>query len=243
METLIWSCNTCSSPVIFEVDDKLMDKSWINRYRDTAKCATCQATELKAKKEWELENVIIPKRIKASRLPLNFYPDGYEKSRLPEPELHDFVYANRQKSIILSDTYNAGKTGTLIHFGLIQCKFDDVLFYLVPDLMDELASCEHNFNRQSHFFDLMKKVKNVSLLILDDIGKEQKKDKYRQWLYQIVDARYTHNRRTWSTCNMGDEQYLRQYGEDTSDPLKKRLAGKYGEVWDNVVLNNQILKQ
>ena len=229
---------SCGAEIMQDVDDAtLANPALVEMLKEYCKCETCITAAENARKEDRLQNVIIPKRIKESRLPVDFWPEGFDKNKLPLPELYDFVYVNKYKSIVLSDIYDAGKTGTLVHFGLERCKYEEVLFYLVPDLMQELESYEKNFAKEGYFDFLMNRCKTVSLLILVDVGKEQKKGKFRQWLYQITDHRYTYNLQTWSDTNRDDDEWRQLYGKDSAKPILKRLTGKYGEIWDNRLFN------
>ena len=72
---------------------------------------------------------------------------------------------------------------------------DSIRWYATSDLMLEL---ENPYQRN----DLIRRVSNVRLLVLDDFGTQVLTAKYSEWLDQIADARYRRQRSTIATSNV-----------------------------------------
>ena len=79
-----------------------------------------------------------------------------------------------------------------------------VKYWQVESLLDDLR---HGFRTDTdekiyQFDELMKRIKTVSLLILDDLGVEQSTPWARAKLDEIIDARYLNQRETIITTNL-----------------------------------------
>jgi DNA replication protein DnaC len=234
MKNLKINCNECNREMSVEVSDMTYDNEIACSYlKSQTTCDYCKDNAARNKKEFELAHLVIPERIEKSRLPVDFYADGFDANRLPDPDLYSFAYVNRHQNIVLSDVTGIGKTGTLIEIGKEQCKFKEVLFFLLPSLVRELATLRQNFNRQVQYEQLWNRVLNVPLLIIDDVGKEEQK--HASLVYEIFDYRYTHYKTTYSTLNMGNKEMMEQYGKDKEKPMMRRMTGKHGVIWDNRV--------
>lgn len=80
------------------------------------------------------------------------------------------------------------------------------IFRSVPEMLDDLR--EGNANNTYHA--KMKQLKDVSCLVLDDLGKERSTgtDTGLEYLYQILDFRYRSERQTVVTTNAMDQNEL-----------------------------------
>ena len=95
--------------------------------------------------------------------------------------------------LVLAGTYGCGKThlAAAIANSLLQREdYGDVMFVVVPDLLDHLRAA---FSPQSSvsYDRLFNAVKNSSLLILDDLGTESATPWAREKLYQLLNYRYS----------------------------------------------------
>ena len=94
-----------------------------------------------------------------------------------------------------------------------------VKYWQVETLLDDLR---HGFRadtdeRAQQFDDLLKRIKEVPLLILDDLGVEQSTPWARAKLDEIIDYRYIRGEKTVLTTNLGPEK------------LQDRIASRLGE--------------
>ena len=98
--------------------------------------------------------------------------------------------------------YGVGKThlaAAIAHEALI--RGDDVLFAVVPDLLDHLRA---TFGPQStiSYDERFEFLRTVSLLILDDLGTESATPWAREKLYQLINHRYNNRLPTVVTSNL-----------------------------------------
>ncbi|MBA7533342.1 Chromosomal replication initiator protein DnaA [subsurface metagenome] len=94
-----------------------------------------------------------------------------------------------------------------------------VKYYQVETLLDDLR---HGFRadtdeRAQQFDELLKRIKEVPLLILDDLGVEQSTPWARAKLDEIIDYRYIRGEKTILTTNLAPEK------------LQDRISSRLGE--------------
>lgn len=103
--------------------------------------------------------------------------------------------------LLLVGTYGCGKTHLAAAVGNIRLRYgDNVLFITTPDLLDHLRAA-YAPTAETSYADLFERVRNVSLLILDDLGVEATKDWAQEKLFQLLDYRYNHKLPTVITTN------------------------------------------
>ncbi len=126
--------------------------------------------------------------------------DTFELNRNATPEeqanlkrAHEVAqrYAERlQGWLVLAGPYGCGKTHLAAAIGHYQeQQGKDVIFVTVPDLMDYLRFT-FSPNAPVTFDQRFQAVRDVSLLILDDLGTENTSAWAREKLFQIIDYRY-----------------------------------------------------
>lgn len=117
--------------------------------------------------------------------------------------------------LLLKGSYGSGKTHLAAAVGNARIQSAElVLFITVPDLLDHLRS---TYSPQSDvgYDALFERVRNASLLILDDLGVENPSPWAQEKLFQLLNHRYTHRLSTVITTNTD---------LDTLDPrLRSRL--------------------
>lgn len=105
--------------------------------------------------------------------------------------------------LVLFGNYGCGKThlaAAIGHAALHQNAQRGVVFLVVPDLLDHLRSA---FAPQSEvaYDKMFEDIRNVSLLILDDLGTENATPWAREKLYQLINHRYNYRLATVITSN------------------------------------------
>jgi len=116
--------------------------------------------------------------------------------------------------LILMGTYGCGKThlaaaiaNTCIEYGM------GTIFLTVPDLLDWLRS---SYGASDTTFELrFEEIRNIDLLVLDDLGTQNSTAWAAEKLYQIIDYRYTHKLPLVVTTNL--------HLEDLDDRIRSRL--------------------
>ncbi len=125
-----------------------------------------------------------------------------QNSRLGWVYQHVRDYAENPRGwLFLEGNYGCGKThlaAAVANYRLAQG--DSVLFMTVPDLLDHLRA---TFGPTSDitYDDLFDRVRNVPLLVLDDLGAESPTPWAREKLFQIINHRYLHRLSTVITTN------------------------------------------
>ncbi len=116
--------------------------------------------------------------------------------------------------LVLRGTYGCGKThlaaaiaNTCVDFGM------QTIFLTVPDLLDWLRYSYGS--NDSSFEDRFEEIRNIELLVLDDLGSQNSTGWAAEKLFQIVDYRYTRKLPTVVTSNLDLE--------DLDDRIRSRL--------------------
>lgn len=103
--------------------------------------------------------------------------------------------------LLLEGTYGSGKTHLAAAVANARLsKGDHVLFITAPDLLDHLRSA-YAPNSESGYDDLFDRVRNVALLILDDLGVENPSPWAQEKLFQLLNHRYSNQLATIITTN------------------------------------------
>jgi len=130
---------------------------------------------------------------------MNFSPD-IEGVRLAY--MRTLEYARRPQGwLFLLGGYGSGKTHLAAAIANEAMRRDfEVLFMVVPDLLDHLRATfgPHSETSYDERFEI---VRNVPLLILDDLGTENTTPWAREKLFQIINHRYNHKLSTVFTSN------------------------------------------
>lgn len=132
----------------------------------------------------------------------------------------DDIINNRENTgLMLSGPVGSGKTflAGCIANKLIENQ-KQVLFTVVPDLLDEI---KETFNKNGEYTELqlIKKLREVEILILDDLGVHN----YNQWtqnkLYSIINYRVNNKLSTIITSNLRLEEIDQYLGERTTSRI------------------------
>lgn len=114
-----------------------------------------------------------------------------EQNRLRKAALMAVDYAqNPENWLLFSGEFGSGKTHLAASIANLRRDMgEEVMFLTVPDLLDYLRTTFAPDTNVS-FDRLFDKVRNVPLLVLDDLGTEAAKPWAQEKLFQILDYRY-----------------------------------------------------
>lgn len=103
--------------------------------------------------------------------------------------------------LLIHGNYGSGKTHLAAAIGnqLLEANYE-VIFTIVPDLLDYLRNTYAPSSELS-YDELFEKVRNVPVLILDDLGTESPTPWASEKLYQLMNHRYIHRLPTVITTN------------------------------------------
>jgi DNA replication protein DnaC len=103
--------------------------------------------------------------------------------------------------ILLEGGYGCGKTHLAAAIGNFRLEHGDVvLFITVPDLLDHLRSA-YGPSSEIGYDETFERIRNVALLILDDLGVENPSPWAQEKLFQLLNYRYSHRLPTVITTN------------------------------------------
>lgn len=104
--------------------------------------------------------------------------------------------------LLLEGTYGCGKTHLAAAIGNERLQRGElVLFVTVPDLLDHLRST-YAPSSEIGYDETFERVRNATLLILDDLGAESPSQWAREKLFQLLNHRYSHRLATIITTNV-----------------------------------------
>lgn len=144
---------------------------------------------------------------------------GEERQNLKEAYRLAVEYAESPDGwLVFLGDYGCGKThlaASIAHY----CKNqgEEVLFVLVPDLLDYLRS---TFSPESRvtYDELFEKVKTVPLLILDDFGEQMSTPWAQAKLYQVINYRYNCRLSTVITSSLTLDEMEGRISSRLADP-------------------------
>lgn len=180
--------------------------------------------------EIERHKKAIAYRFKTSRIPIlkgKVYTfDNYKCSK-ENNKAFDIIKNHTDGFLTICGNTGLGKTHLAIANGIMSIKDgeENVLYYQVEELMDELRHCydKEDGDGNNSFDAIMKKLKDCDLLILDDFGTQKNTDWVLSKLDTIIDYRYIYEKSLIITTNLS----LKSIGE-ISGRIASRLSS--GEV-------------
>ena len=103
--------------------------------------------------------------------------------------------------LLFEGTYGCGKTHLAAAIGNMRLQLgDSVLFITVPDLLDHLRAA-YGPTSETGYDETFDRVRNATLLILDDLGVENPSPWAQEKLFQLLNHRYSHYMPTVITTN------------------------------------------
>ncbi len=133
---------------------------------------------------------------------------------------------NPQGWLLFQGNFGSGKTHLAVAIANYNLdRGQSVLFMTVPDLLDHLRSTFAP-SSEVEYDELFERVRNIPLLILDDLGTESATSWAQEKLFQLINHRYLHRLSTVITTNVE---------LDKSDPrIRSRLVDR--QLTDSVML-------
>ncbi|MEO8611749.1 MAG: ATP-binding protein [Chloroflexota bacterium] len=109
---------------------------------------------------------------------------------------------NPEGWLLLEGQYGCGKTHLAAAVGNIRLqKGDSVLFITTPDLLDHLRST-FGPSSETGYDETFDRIRNVPILILDDLGAENASEWAQEKLFQLLNHRYSRRLSTVITTNV-----------------------------------------
>lgn len=132
------------------------------------------------------------------------------------------IYARSLKGwFLIEGSYGTGKTHLAAAIGNARlAEGDPVMFMTTPDLLDQLRS-GFGANADSSYDETFERIKDVAMLIIDDLGAENPSEWANEKLFQLLNHRYVNEKATVITTNNDIER------------LDQRLASRLRDI--NVV--------
>jgi DNA replication protein DnaC len=150
-----------------------------------------------------------------------------ERARLGKTMASAKAYASTPEKpwLVLAGHTGTGKTHLAAAIALErQARQDDVFFITVSDLMDDLRAGFSPVAGGSTFDQRFNRVRNVGLLVLDDLGSGGMTEWTREKLFQLIDYRYVKRLPTVFTISdsdrVGERIMLRIVDPRLSDSLE-----------------------
>lgn len=138
------------------------------------------------------------------------------------PENHNAIKAIKRwidgdRWLYLHGDYGIGKTGLAI--GILRelaARGNSVLFQTVPELLDRIRatySQSGDLREGASESEVMESIKNVDVLVLDDLGTENVRPWVIEKMFIIINHRYNRNLRTIITSNIDLDQLADRIGD------------------------------
>ena len=160
---------------------------------------------------------------------LDSYPDDGSTDAIRR--VRDYVN-NQTGSIYLWGPVGRGKTGvaSALMNAIIEREASDALFTTALDLWDEIRATygrERDGENDGEYpaKQLLDLAKQVSLLVIDDLGAERGTEWEQERLFAIVNARRNEQLRTIFTSNLGLYEVAEKLGERTARRIAHMCTG------------------
>lgn len=228
MATMKTICPVCGMKNETDLGDVVWMQSFFAKSEMKVVCDKCRPKYEKDKVDYEAEmkrrelqfyyNNNKDRIIEESQLPVRFLEEwDYQKGN---NQLLKFVHTNKEKSLyICSKTSGICKTRAVavVAKSMLDnsCGKITVQFWKATFLMRKITGLYGQSVEEADKFIL--NLRNIDLLIIDDLGKEKTTERVEEILFDVIDERYAYNKRTWITSNFDGEEIEKIFG----------LRGKY----------------
>ncbi len=166
-------------------------------------------SNLEALKDKTFENFRLQGRMGLAEDQLNSLRSAYSTAQMFAQNLHGWL--------LLTGGYGSGKT----HLAAAVANYAismgvETLFLTVPDLLDWLRASYDS--KESRFEQRFDEIRNVRLLVLDDLGTQNATPWAEEKLFQIINYRYTAHLPTVVTTNVDLEELDGRISSRLRDP-------------------------
>ena len=168
----------------------------------------------------------LEKRVTSSEIPQRYHGKTFEDyietdSNKDALDCAKWILDNNEFGLLITGGCGCGKTmlSAIIANESIK-RGRTVLFATVPDLLNNI---KRKFNSESGTEDIVKSIKNVDVLVLDDFGVEKMTDWVAETLFTIINERYNNQRQTIITSNL------------TVQAMESNLNGEYSETGTRII--------
>lgn len=129
--------------------------------------------------------------------------------------------------LILGGGVGCGKTHLATAIGMERMAHGyTAVCYLVPELFDQMRR-----ETGAGSTATLDEVKDVDLLILDDLGVERNNDWTEERMYMLIDHRYSHSKQTVITTNATSMEHLKEMLGAGADRICSRLNEMCKIIW------------
>ena len=217
------NCRECGKAGTFENE---MGEEYLETLKEWYTCPECvqkKNEEAEAKRKAERMQRYLKtreERFERSGIPVELLE--YDKSK-GNPELLNFVTQKSIFSLFLAGPTGMGKTRAMAFaaWKLLHESDSEIRYSRVSQELREISIL---YGKKVFLADKrIRELSSVGLWILDDLGKEALTERTAEILYEIIDARYMKNLKTWVTSNMGAEQLIQRLGIDRGRAIVRRL--------------------
>lgn len=207
-------------PLTLSAEEKQGQRAYVVR---VGKCGSDTAQE--TRNQGQFEDLLKASGLSAKQQKQTFeaYVSEGLGADVRNAELQAIRAAMKGEWLVLAGKRGTGKSHLAVAIMLnVMGRGIPALFRSVPEMLDELRDA----NRNNTYHAKMKQLKDVSCLVLDDLGKERatETDTGVEYLFQILDFRYRNDRQTIVTTNALDQSELVRWSkEEYFVPLLSRL--------------------
>lgn len=230
--TLKYDCRICGRHIETELE---VPAEFAEMIRDTkkTKCDSCLAAEQK-EEELERKRERWRERSVRSGVPEKFLDYDFQKGNRP---MLEFISANRERSILLLDKYDSGKTRALAYGAsrtLIRSPETRVAFWNFNDLSTRYSALA--LKNISEAEELKNSIVKNQILVIDDLGKRKLNDTACDLCYSVLNKVYESDCRLWISINkdldvIGGKFSDSDIGEAVVSRIKRMIAEKRMAVW------------
>jgi DNA replication protein DnaC len=192
---------------------------------ETSRCEPCQKKvdeETERIKERERVESIIKYRQEKSMIVPNLVK--WDKSKAIYPELPNWIWKNKDKSIFIAGPNRIGKSRALSATGDLSISkgiYKSVRYWKSTKLKNRLTRlATSDFDEAERFKEEMI---NCDLLIIDDIGKEKFTEFGGQLLFEIIDDRNDLEKPMWISSNFSGRELEEKLGDNYGPAVVGRL--------------------
>ena len=219
-----WSCRRCQ------------DTGWI--YMEDGQAAPCQC-QIARRREYLRRAADLPARIadaSFAKVNYNLYPPPFraqaKKIFTYVKEFCDSLEENPGRGLYIHGPTGSGKSYLMGCIANYLCSRMSVRYLVYADFLDSLRATFNSRDSEYSEQQLVDEVKNVGLLLLDDLGVERPTEFSLKNLAQIIDYRYRNCLPLVVTSNFTLEELIQR---SQNDLYGERIVWRLSECCSNML--------